>query len=109
MDVTRRSPPADGVGVDEPLRAAVARTLADALPAGGHIAVALSGGRDSVALLDATLTAAKLASAQVSALHVNHRLSPHAAEWVEFCRALCAGCRYHFSSCRWHGFSRTSG
>ncbi|HKP65442.1 MAG TPA: tRNA lysidine(34) synthetase TilS [Casimicrobiaceae bacterium] len=75
--------------MDERLRTAVARTLTDALPAGGHVAVALSGGRDSVALLDATLAVANLACAQVSALHVNHRLSPNAAQWAQFCRALC--------------------
>ena len=90
MDATRRFPPADAGRVDERLRGAVARALADALPEGGHIAVALSGGRDSVALLDATLAVAKLASAQVSALHVNHGLSPNAAQWAQFCCALCA-------------------
>ena len=90
MDATRRFRPADGSRVDEPLRTAVARALTDALPAGGHVAVALSGGRDSVALLDATLAVAKLASAQVSALHVNHRLSPNAPQWAQFSRALCA-------------------
>lgn len=90
MDATRRFPPADGGRVDEPLRTAVARALEDALPAGGHVAVALSGGRDSVALLDAALAVAKLASAKISALHVNHRLSPNAPEWGQFCRALCA-------------------
>lgn len=67
------------------LRTAVAAALA-ALPAQATVAVALSGGRDSVALLDVL---GKLA-VPLRAFHVHHGLSPHAAEWAAFCETLCA-------------------
>ena len=50
--------------------------------------VALSGGLDSVVLLHA-LVQLKLPT-PVTALHVNHQISPHAAEWQEHCAALCS-------------------
>ena len=53
----------------------------------GRIAVAWSGGRDSTALLHATLAAAAPLGVEVVALHVHHGLSPHADEWAEFCAA----------------------
>jgi tRNA(Ile)-lysidine synthase len=52
-----------------------------------NIAVAWSGGRDSTALLHATLVAAQPLGAEVIALHVHHGLSPHADEWAAFCEA----------------------
>jgi tRNA(Ile)-lysidine synthase len=56
---------------------------------GKRIAVALSGGLDSVVLLD--LLDGLRASGQfsLSAVHVNHRISTHAGEWEAFCRSLC--------------------
>ena len=74
----------------EAIRAAVRRGLEDHVPAGAHIAVALSGGRDSVVLLDALLHAAAARDHRVSALHVHHGLSPHADAWRRFCADLCA-------------------
>ena len=53
------------------------------------VAVAYSGGRDSTALLRATLAAAKGLGLQVVALHVHHGLSPHADAWLEACEAQC--------------------
>jgi len=52
-----------------------------------RIAVAWSGGRDSTALLHATLAAAAPLSVEVVALHVHHGLSPHADDWAAFCAA----------------------
>ena len=90
MDATRRFPPADGGPLHGALSAAVARAIATALPSGGRVAVALSGGRDSVALLDATLDAATADPSGVIALHVDHGLSPNASRWAQFCRDFCA-------------------
>ena len=53
------------------------------------VAVAYSGGRDSTALLHATLIAARDAGGAVVALHINHRLSAHADAWERHCRELC--------------------
>ena len=53
------------------------------------VAVAYSGGRDSSALLHATLVAARDLSASVVALHVNHRLSEQADAWERHCRDQC--------------------
>jgi tRNA(Ile)-lysidine synthase len=71
------------------MRAAVARALAAALPHGGRAAVALSGGRDSVVLLDAAIAVAKDAAVEVVAFHVEHGLSPNAAAWARFCADCC--------------------
>jgi tRNA(Ile)-lysidine synthase len=54
------------------------------------IAVALSGGRDSMALLDAMATLAPELALEVSAVHVHHGLSPNADAWADFCAAACA-------------------
>ena len=48
-----------------------------------HLAVALSGGIDSVTLLH------QLKDRGVSAIHVHHGLSPNADRWAAFCRRLC--------------------
>jgi tRNA(Ile)-lysidine synthase len=52
-------------------------------PSARRIAVALSGGIDSVTLLH------QLKDRGVSAIHVHHGLSPHADRWAAFCRKLC--------------------
>lgn len=88
MADSRRSPPADSPRSPD-LRAAVAKLLAQALPDGGRIAVALSGGRDSVALLDAAAAVAVDARCDVIALHVHHGLSANADAWSRSCRDLC--------------------
>lgn len=49
------------------------------------VAVAWSGGRDSTALLHATLVAAAPLGVRVLALHVHHGLSPNADDWLAFC------------------------
>jgi tRNA(Ile)-lysidine synthase len=56
------------------------------LPAGGPVLVLLSGGGDSVCLLDVALRL----EARVSALHVNYGLRPGADEDEEFVRRLCS-------------------
>lgn len=54
-----------------------------------RIAVAWSGGRDSTALLHATLAAAAEQGVEVIALHVHHGLSLHADAWLAHCEAQC--------------------
>lgn len=58
------------------------------VPAGERLCVALSGGRDSLVLLDALQRLAL--PNPLSALHINHGLSPHAADWARFCADFCA-------------------
>jgi len=53
------------------------------------VAVAYSGGRDSTALLHATLQGAAGSAVRVVALHVNHGLSAHADAWQAQCAAQC--------------------
>jgi tRNA(Ile)-lysidine synthase len=53
------------------------------------LAVAYSGGRDSTALLHATLRAAHPLGLRVHALHVHHGLSRHADEWLAHCERSC--------------------
>lgn len=56
---------------------------------GAKLCVGLSGGVDSVVLLDLLLAMAVRHRWKISALHVNHQLNPHAARWAQFCRRLC--------------------
>ena len=53
------------------------------------VAVACSGGRDSVALLHATLVAARELELGVVALHVHHGLMADANRWASEVEALC--------------------
>jgi tRNA(Ile)-lysidine synthase len=56
----------------------------------GVVAVACSGGRDSMALLYATLCAARPLGLRVVALHVHHGLQPDADDWAARLEARCA-------------------
>lgn len=58
-------------------------------PRGTRIAVGLSGGIDSVVLLELALRQREAAEWQLSAVHVHHGLSPHADTWETFCRQVC--------------------
>src|SRR4051812_48611672 len=55
------------------------------LPAGDEVVVLLSGGRDSVCLLDVAVTL----GAAARALHVNYGLRAEAGDDEAHCRALC--------------------
>ena len=72
---------------------AVENALASHVVAGDRIAVALSGGRDSVALFAAACDAA---SDRTIAVHVHHGLSPHADAWAAHCAALAASANVPF-------------
>ncbi len=54
-----------------------------------RVAVAYSGGRDSTALLHATLVTASDLGVAVIALHINHHLSTYADAWERHCRDQC--------------------
>ena len=56
---------------------------------GKRVAVGLSGGLDSVVLLHLMHGQAPRLGYKLSAVHVNHGLSPNAGRWQEFCSALC--------------------
>ncbi len=61
-----------------------------ALSAGDTVAVAFSGGRDSLALLHVTCRAAQVLGLRVVALHVHHGLLPEADGWLLRAQRLCA-------------------
>lgn len=54
-----------------------------------RVAVACSGGRDSMALLHATASSAQALGLDVVALHVHHGLSRHADEWQRLVEQQC--------------------
>ncbi|HZE90582.1 MAG TPA: tRNA lysidine(34) synthetase TilS [Rhizobacter sp.] len=53
------------------------------------VAVAYSAGRDSTALLHATLQAAQAQGLSIAALHVHHGLSAHADAWLVHAQTQC--------------------
>src|SRR5512139_1814626 len=70
----------------EPMKRAPARR-------GEVVVVALSGGRDSMALLDATAQLARQRASGVRrliAVHVHHGLSPNADAWLAHCETEAA-------------------
>lgn len=56
---------------------------------GAAVCVALSGGVDSVALLHGMRVVAARHGLTLTAMHVNHGISPNARRWETFCRTLC--------------------
>jgi tRNA(Ile)-lysidine synthase len=72
------------------VHAAIAAALADHVLPTASIAVALSGGIDSMVLLDALALLARDRGIDLSAVHVNHGISPYAAHWATFCAEQCA-------------------
>ncbi|PZP64643.1 MAG: tRNA(Ile)-lysidine synthetase, partial [Azospira oryzae] len=72
----------------DPLDAARAALARHAAP-GSRLALGLSGGLDSVVLLDILCTLAGPLRFHLSAIHVHHGLSPRADEWAQFCAELC--------------------
>ena len=70
------------------LAARVAAQLENVQPS-DRLLAGLSGGVDSVVLLDILAGLARRGRFRLSALHVNHQLSPNARRWEAFCRRLC--------------------
>lgn len=67
----------------------VAAFLHHHISPGARLVVALSGGVDSVALLDLLARLRRPLQLKLGAVHVNHQLSPNASQWERFCRKLC--------------------
>lgn len=79
MVATRKSHCTDAVAI------AVDKCLARHVGISDRLAVALSGGLDSMVLLHAFCSLGY----PVSAVHVHHGLSVHADRWAEFCQETC--------------------
>ena len=78
---------------DQPLLAQVRTFLSAHLPQrplAQPLCVALSGGLDSMVLLDVLARSREALALRVSALHVDHGLSPNAQRWAAFCSEQCA-------------------
>ena len=71
------------------LLAHVSAVLGRHVRRGDRLVAALSGGVDSVVLLDVLRRLAKKIRCELVALHVNHQINPAAASWTRFCRAYC--------------------
>jgi tRNA(Ile)-lysidine synthase len=71
------------------LVARVAAQLESIVRPSARLVAGLSGGADSIVLLDCLQRAARKLRFRLSALHVNHQLSPNAGRWAAFCRSLC--------------------
>ncbi len=56
-----------------------------------RLAVGLSGGLDSVVLLNLLHRLRPELGYSLAAIHVHHGLSPHADSWADFCAELCRG------------------
>jgi tRNA(Ile)-lysidine synthase len=82
------------------LAARVATGLARVVRPAERLVAGLSGGVDSVVLLDCLQRAARGLRVRLSALHVNHQLSPDAGRWEAFCRRLCRARRVSFRAVR---------
>jgi tRNA(Ile)-lysidine synthase len=69
---------------------AVAGSLARHVAPRARLALALSGGLDSVSLLHALLALRDTYPFSLRAVHVHHGLSSNANHWADFCARLCA-------------------
>lgn len=74
------------------------------------VAIALSGGIDSVVLLNLLASLRGTLGIHLRAFHVNHQISPHAGTWEHFCADLCSVLGVDFRAARVDlGDKRTSG
>jgi len=70
------------------LEQALSRTITDLAP-DARIYLAYSGGLDSQVLLQLAHAFTRDAEIQLTALHLNHGLSPNAGQWQRFCARQC--------------------
>jgi tRNA(Ile)-lysidine synthase len=88
MASSRKSKPRGAASPD--LAAHVAALLKTAVKPGERIVLGLSGGVDSMVLLDTLARLRARMRFELGAVHVNHQLSPNAARWARFCVQACA-------------------
>ena len=69
---------------------------------GKRVCVALSGGMDSVVLLDAVVQLKTILRLDVHAIHVHHGLSPNADSWAAFCAEVCTAHRVVLTTVKVH-------
>lgn len=74
---------------DSAALAQVASVLGRHVGRGDRLVAGVSGGIDSVVLLDVLARLARKAGFELVALHVNHQINPRAAGWARFCQAYC--------------------
>src|SRR5687768_12138017 len=65
-----------------------------------RLVIGLSGGVDSVVLLDLLVPLSAQLEFALSAVHVNHGISPHADAWSSFCHHLCRSRGIPFETAR---------
>lgn len=80
------------------LRSEVAAKLRPSLVPGSNLLLGLSGGIDSVVLLDVLVQLAPQMRFSLRALHVNHGISPNAPRWAEFCASACESAGVPFAT-----------
>jgi tRNA(Ile)-lysidine synthase len=78
----------------------VAKQLSETMRRGQTVTAALSGGIDSVVLLDLLRRVGPALGVRLRALHVNHALSPNADLWEQFCRTHCGRREIPFQAAR---------
>jgi tRNA(Ile)-lysidine synthase len=83
MANSRKSPPS------KTLLQRVRAVLGRHVRRGDRLVAGVSGGVDSVVLLDLLNRCAKRLGVELAALHVNHQINPAAEKWARFCRAYC--------------------
>ena len=83
MANTRKSPQSNA------LLAHVSAVVSRHAGRGDRLVAGLSGGVDSVVLIDLLRRLAGKLRFKLDALHVNHQINPAAGRWAAFCRAWC--------------------
>lgn len=96
-----------GADVSAEVRAALDRRLLRG--ADQPVAIALSGGGDSLALALMAAEWAAEAGRQLLILTVDHRLQPQSAAWTQACAALALRLGAGFQALRWDGTKPTTG
>src|ERR1039458_37661 len=85
MASSRKSKPNSSDSID----ATVGAALKPLLFPGAKLVLGLSGGLDSVVLLEVLRRLAGPLGFRLSCVHVNHGISPNARRWAQFCARRC--------------------